>query len=370
MVRPKHPINDKGKLRVRFTYGGVRFTLGNLGDYNDKIAFLHAQSICDRIALDIASGNFEPTNNGELALRYHPTSIGAELRKSGLKKEIVNQRTDNRRKIMRQLEERLEERYHSTDKSLLKILGETKCKLTTEEDAEEFIAWLKKERNLKNSTVQRYLNTLKTCSELFKNIKIKQNKSQIIKPFTKEEVDKILNWFVNTEYYDYVWFALHTGMRPSEIIGLQWDKIDFVRKEVVINSVLARDGDKTSKRKRKLPKADVVRKFPMNDTLYNFLQQRKEKNVNNYELVFASPTGKCIDDHNFVNRWWRKCLVEVGIEHIDFYNCRRTFISHYLEKTKDVVMCASLTHGTKSGIRTIWEHYAGVVNKVEVPELF
>jgi hypothetical protein len=40
------------------------------------------------------------------------------------------------------------------------------------------------------------------------------------------------------------------------------------------------------------------------------------------------------------------------------------------ELTLDVVKCASLTHGSKSGIKTIWENYAGLINKIDVPDLF
>ena len=243
--------------------------------------------------------------------------------------------------------------------------------IKTIEDAQQFMDWLQKERQLKQSTMQRYLNTLKACSPLFKDIKIKTTSAKpLVKPFTKQQVTVILDWFKNTHYYNYVYFALNTGMRPSEIIGLRWCSVDFVNGYIIIDSVLARDKDNTSKRVRKLPKAGVIRKFPMNEELHGFLLQLYNVAQDKQGLIFLSPTGTSIDDHNFTSRWWRKCLKECGIEHIDFYNCRRTFISHYLDATKDVVKCASLTHGTNSGIKTIWDHYAGVINKVEVPDLY
>jgi integrase len=356
MSTPKKPLNDKGNLRIRFTHNNVRYTLNNLGKFGDVVAQKQAQIICDRISLDIALDRFFALNNEELAAIYHPS----------LKQKITSSPD-----IVQCLKDRLSKKYHSTDKSLLRILEDRNKPLKTKEDAQEFIDWLRKERNLQASSLQRYLNTLKACSTIFKDIKIKNQKAKpMIKPFTKQQVKAILDWFKDTHYYNYVYFSFNTGMRPSEVIGLQWSSVDFINNYIVIDSVLARDRDNTSKRVRKSPKCDITRKFPMNEELQGFLKRLYAGAKDKGGLVFLSPTGTSIDDHNFTNRWWRKCLKECGINHIDFYNCRRTFISHFLESTKDVVKCASLTHGTNSGIKTIWDHYAGVINKVEVPELY
>lgn len=356
MSPPKKPLNDKGNLRIRFTHNNVRYTLNNLGKFEDVVAKKQAQIICDKINVDIALGKFLASDNDELAAIYHP---------------LPKQETISDSDIVSCLKERLAKKYHSTDKSLLRILEARKKQIKTKEDAEQFMGWLKKERDLKSSSLQRYLNTLKACSPLFKNVKITASTAKsLVRPFTKQQVAAILDWFGGTHYYNYVYFAFNTGMRPSEIIGLQWSKVDFVNGYIIVDSVLARDKDNTSKRVRKPPKRNISRKFPMNNELHAFLKELHSQSKNKEGLVFLSPKGTCIDDHNFTNRWWRKCLKECDIDHIDFYNCRRTFISHYLEATKDVVKCASLTHGTNSGIKTIWDHYAGVINKVEVPELY
>ena len=114
-----------------------------------------------------------------------------------------------------------------------------------------------------------------------------------------------------------------------------------------------------------------MREFPLAYGLLEMFKKRYDQSDKNPEtLVFPSPTGIAIDDHNFCQRIWSRCLKELGIEHRPQYNTRHTFISHFLEKTKDVVKCASLTHGSKSGIKTIYNNYAGIINRVEVPDLF
>lgn len=82
MSAPKQPLDNNGSIAIRFTHKGYRFLLSKLGHYEDKIALKHAQTICDRIALDIASGNFAATNNGELALKYNPNAISSFIPKN------------------------------------------------------------------------------------------------------------------------------------------------------------------------------------------------------------------------------------------------------------------------------------------------
>ena len=366
-----HPANDKGKIRIRFCLNKTKFALSNLGDFDDPIAYKFAQTVCDRISIDIAAGAFTATNNGELTLKYHPQAIQGilkgtlELKKK--KTEMVEEETDHRLLLIQKLEERLETKYHSSDKAILNKLKSYTKSIETKEDAQRFLDQM----NLSSSTIQRYLNTLQQYSDLFKGLKKNKSVQKPVVPFTKEEVGRICAWFEeNTQYGDFVKFAFLTGFRPSEIIGLRWQDIDFIRNKIYVVSVLARNGENTSKRIRKNPKNNIQRTFPINNSLLKLLQKLHEKRDLNSELVFTSPEGKNIDDHNFSQRYWRKCLQELNIAHNDFYNCRRTFISHFLYETKDVVKCAKLTHNTKSGIQTIFKFYAGVVEETNIPELF
>ena len=172
MSTPKNPLNDKGNLRIRFTHNNVRYTLNNLGKFDDVVARKQAQVICDRISLDITLDKFFASNNDELAAIYHPLS-----------KQKPAPNVD----LIQCLKDRLSKKYHSTDKSLLRILEGRNTSLKTKEDAQQFIDWLRKERNLQPASLQRYLNTLKACSPLFKDIKIKTNSAKpLVKPFTKQ----------------------------------------------------------------------------------------------------------------------------------------------------------------------------------------
>jgi integrase len=377
MVAPKKPLDNHGSIRIRFTHNGIRFTLGSLGNYNDPIAIKHAQTICDRIALDIASGNFTATNNGELALKYNPNAITNFLKQAsrGIKEAIEDLPTKKEPTLVELLEVRLENKFSVSDQSIIALLKEYQRNIESVEDAQNFVHWLKTHRGLSNSTIQRYLNTLKVVSFYFKEIKVKIEYKPLPKPFTVYEVKAIINWFETSKYYkhyaDYVKFLFWTGTRTSEAIGIQWKHIDFNRNLLFIYESLGRNENSSSKRVRKITKANKMREFPLGNGLLEMLKARYDQSDKNREtLVFPSPNDKPIDDHNFSQRIWVKCLKELGIEHRPQYNTRHTFISHFLERTKDVVKCASLTHGSKSGIQTIYNNYAGIINRVEVPDLF
>lgn len=376
MVAPKSPLNNNGAIRIRFSHQGIRFTLSNLGQFEDRIAYQHAEGICKKIAVDIASGNFTATNNAELALKYHPASIVDHIKKAekGIKQVLAEIKETNDA-LVESLEDRLKHQYHSSDKALLGRLKEYNHSINTTEDAKSFIDWLKKKYDLAPTTIQRYLNTLKVISPLFNGIKVKNGAKPQPKPFTREEIRAIIKWFDESKYYkhysDYVRVLFWTGVRTSEAIGLQWKHIDFNRNLMFIYESLGRDGDNTSKRVRKTTKTNVMRTFPIANGLLAMLKSRHEVSDKNPEsLVFFSPTGKSIDDHNFSQRIWNKCLEELKIEHRPQYTTRHTFISHFLEETKDVVKCASLTHGTQSGIQTIYKHYAAIINRFEIPDFF
>jgi integrase len=371
MVAPKHPNNNNGLLRIRFKYNGIPFTLTNLGRYDDKIAYNFAQNICDRIKRDITNDVFTPTNNAELTLKYNPAAIHKTINK-----KIVEEIKHVEKFEEKEVEDvrikcivELRDSKKVVERNILSHLLVYDKTIYTKKDVKVFAEWLKNERKLSGVSIARYFDTLRTIDEIFREVRIEKNVKPLPKPFSKEEVNKILAWFKtnNTDYYNYVYFLFCTGCRTSEAIGLRWKHIDFENGIVFFYETLARNNNNSSNRVTKTTKKNILRKFPINTKLRSFLTSLKKEESD--DLVFTFH-GHCIDDKNFRNRYWVKCLKECGIEYRKPYNTRHTFITHFLEHTKDVVKCASLTHGSRTGVKTIYEHYAGIITRVEVPDLF
>lgn len=128
---------------------------------------------------------------------------------------------------------------------------------------------------------------------------------------------------------------MYLGLRPSEAIGLRWQDFDLERGEVTISTSLARNGDGKSAgyaRVRKGTKTGTVRVLTMPKTLLAMLKGRDACTQTSPEtLVFTSPKGKPIDDHNFSQRVWAKLCTDAGVPYRVPYACRHTLPSHGIE---------------------------------------
>lgn len=198
----------------------------------------------------------------------------------------------------------------------------------------------------------------------FKNLSVDRKPySANIQPFTKAEVELIINAFVNSPYYshytNFVRFLFLTGCRTSEAVGLTWGKVSLDLEQIVFSEAIVNGhvkGTKTGK----------TRIFPVNDQLQSLLLEIRPNQYKADQIIFISPEGMAINAHNFLMRAWKKTLETLPIAYRKQYNTRHTFITHCLESGVPVAQVANWVGNSP---KTIWQHYAGVINSVEVPEL-
>ncbi len=103
-----------------------------------------------------------------------------------------------------------------------------------------------------------------------------------------------------------VTIALNTGMRRGEILGLQWEHVNFLARTVFI----ARS------------KTGRTRTIPMNDVVLKELTALKQ-DAEPKEFVFSnSRTGVNIDS---IKTGWRNACEEAGLVNLRFHDTRHTF---------------------------------------------
>lgn len=151
--------------------------------------------------------------------------------------------------------------------------------------------------------------------------------------FTEAERDTVINAFKNDVNYNcyapLVEFWFLSGCRPSEAIGLTWNKVSEDCSSVTFNgSVQLISGRHVWSEGSKNNKSRTVAVSPKLQTL---LKSLKSDHTRTNALVFPSPTEKPINYDNFTRRAWN-AVVDPIKPGTTPYNCRDTFITSQLLK--------------------------------------
>jgi integrase len=216
-------------------------------------------------------------------------------------------------------------------------------------------------------------------TDLTADIRVKRWDTNKIDPFTSLERDAIITAFESdTQYKHYssfVKFLFSTGCRIGEAIALQWKHVSRDCSEVYFcESYSHLYGRKTTK-------TGENRKFPCNNELKALLISLKPQQFNQNWLVFPSHTDdKEIKVGGFIRIWKGydnrgefmpgivSSLIDKGLvsRYRPPYNARHTFISMCLEKGVSVQQIARWCGNSPE---VIYQHYAGITQTIEVPEL-
>ncbi len=133
---------------------------------------------------------------------------------------------------------------------------------------------------------------------------------------TNDEINLLLNCD-DVEYSkirDLVVFALYTGMRRSNIIGLKWDHIDLQTKTITIPA----DEFKTG----------LIHRIPILPQVVDILAKQIGKHET---FVFTQPNGKLFDSTD-LSRRFRVITHRIGFKrHIRFHDLRHTCGTRLIE---------------------------------------
>jgi integrase len=208
-------------------------------------------------------------------------------------------------------------------------------------------------------------------SRLFKSIPKSQKDGRSRKCFEKHEIENILATFASNEfvskfsvhphsyYRGYVEFLALTGFRPEEAIALEWS--DIKNNRIIVSRAYSQGILKSTK-------TYETRNFPINSQLANLLQNLPRTQ----NLVFPSPEGGYINQHNFGERYWKPIVKKLVVaekveEYLPTNNLRHSWITRMLRSGLDIATVARLA-GNKPD--TIMKHYLAAQTKdLILPEL-
>ena len=197
---------------------------------------------------------------------------------------------------------------------------------------------LRREYIIKNPSSIAKVPTLRSTGTSKKEIEI----------LTKEEQKRLMLACSNDVYGVGVFTALHTGVRIGELLGIQWDDVDFDKRTIQINKQVNRMKDYSDNAKAKTrlgiqystKTASSCRLISMSEPLAEKLAQYKDiqqaerqlwgSKYNNLNMVFARWDGNYMDPATFRDKY-REILRGAGLKRLTVHALRHTFATRALE---------------------------------------
>ncbi|MGI6626708.1 MAG: tyrosine-type recombinase/integrase [Limnochordia bacterium] len=153
-----------------------------------------------------------------------------------------------------------------------------------------------------------------------------------IKPLSTEQAKLFLQTAKRLEdpYYALFVLAISTGMRSGELLGLQWEDVDFVNarlsvRHTLITSTKTLAEPKTAKSRRVIELSDIA----VSALKQHRRDQAEERLINpdwetTYNLVFSTRNGTPLDHSHLTQRHFHRILDEAGLPRIRFHDLRHS----------------------------------------------
>jgi len=144
----------------------------------------------------------------------------------------------------------------------------------------------------------------------------------IVEPFSLEEVRKIIDT-VRPDFKNYFIVRFFTGMRTSEIDGLQWKFVDFERRQILVHQAYVAGELINTKND------GSQRAIDMSGYVFEaLLDQQKASGQLNF--VFCNQVGQPLNHNNVTRRVWYPLLQLLGLAARRPYQTRHTAATLWL----------------------------------------
>jgi integrase len=190
-----------------------------------------------------------------------------------------------------------------------------------------------------------------------------------IKPMDENSIATFLKVIRGHQFETIYKVDLFTGMRQSEILGLQWDCIDFERGIILINKQLQKDKNRGGEYFLAPLKNDKSRTITPAPTVMELLKARRREQLADRvkagslwddhglgNLVFTNAFGKHLC-HKVVYCHFKKLVAAAGIPEMRFHDLRHSYAVASLQSGDDVkTVQENLGHHTAAFTLDVYGH--------------
>ena len=188
-----------------------------------------------------------------------------------------------------------------------------------------------------------------------------------IHPFSVDEINSFLEKAKEGPYYDIYSFALGTGCRLSEILGLRWSRINFKTAFVMIDAQLLLQRKAGDVRNLGQTKNRKARKFMVAPQVLEDLKAIKRRQLeakikagsawnNSLDLVFTDAIGGSLP-HSSIEHDFRRVCDAIGAHGHRFHDLRHTFACEALRHGADVkTLSEALGHYSTAFTLDVYAH--------------
>jgi integrase len=157
-----------------------------------------------------------------------------------------------------------------------------------------------------------------------------------IDPFSQEEIGAILG-ACDGQIQNLFKFAFWTGLRTSELIGLEWQDVDLVSRIITVRRAFVR-------KRKKTPKTRASRRsIQLLEPAYEALLNQRKLNLI-HDSVFLNPRTNqpWVGDAPIRRTAWQPALQRAGVRYRYPYQTRHTFASTVLTAGENPIWVAKV----------------------------
>jgi len=171
-----------------------------------------------------------------------------------------------------------------------------------------------------------------------------------VEPFSIEEVKQIIDT-VRPDFRNYYIVRFFTGMRTGEIDGLQWEHVDFKRRQILVRQALVQGRLEYTKND------GSFRTIEMSQLVVDAMNDQK-KATGKMNFVFSTRTGGPMNHNNVTKRVWYPLLRHLGLRKRRPYQTRHTAATLWLAAGENPEWIArQMGHTTTEMLFRVYSRY-------------